>query len=127
MNKLLNFINECRKRGFDDYQIKQALTNKGWPESIVDDAFRILHQKSKNKNENKDKYKNKLTVYLDSDVLKNLEKRAKKNMLNLHEQIEDILRRSVLSYKKGYPQAIKVDDKFIEIFSRERRGRKRGK
>lgn len=125
MNKLLNFIQECRKRGFDDYQIKQALTNKGWPENIVDDAFRLLHEKSKNKKE--DKYKNKVTIYLDSDVLKSLERRAKKNMLNLHEQIEDILRRSVLSAKLGYPQAIKVDDKFIEIFSRERRGRKRKK
>jgi len=121
MNKLLNFIKECRKRGFDDYQIKTALTNKGWPEDIVDDAFRILHEKSKKE----DKYKNKVTIYLDSDVLKNLERRAKKNMLNLHEQIEDILRRSVLSCKKGYPKAVKVDDKFIEIFSRERRGRKR--
>lgn len=121
MNKLLKFIEECRKRGFDDYQIKQALVSKGWPEYIVDDAFRILHQQNKEK----DKYKNKVTVYLDSDILKSLEKRAKKNMLNLHEQIEDILRRSVLSAKKGYPQSIKVDDKFISYFSREKRGRKK--
>lgn len=121
MNKLLNFIQECRKRDFDDYQIKTALINKGGPENIVDDAFRFLHE-SRIK---KDRYKNKLTVYLDSDVLKNLEKRARKNMLNLHEQIEDILRRSVLSAKRGYPQPIKVDDKFIEYFSREKRGRKR--
>jgi hypothetical protein len=123
MNKLLNFINECRKRDFDDYQIKQALTSKGWPEDIVNDAFQILHEKSKK--EKVDKYKNKVTIYLDNEILKNLEKRAKKNILNLHEQIEDILRRSVLSCKKGYPQPIKVDDKFIEIFSRERRGRKK--
>jgi len=121
MNKLLKFIEECRKRGFDDYQIKQALINHGWPEDIVDYAFKILHEKSKKE----DKYKNKVTIYLDNEVLKNLERRARKNMMNLHEQIEDILRRSVLSSKKGYPQAIKVDDKFIEIFSREKRGRKK--
>jgi len=121
MNKLLNFIELSRKRGFDDYQIKQALISHGWPENIIDAAFLELHKKRKNK----ERYKNKIMVYLDSDVLKNLEKRAKKNMLNLHEQIEDILRRSVLLSKRGYPKPIKLDDKFIGYFSREKRGRKK--
>jgi len=120
MNKLLNFIKLSRKRGFDDYQIKQALISHGWPENIIDDAFLELHKKIKDK----ERYKNKVTIYLDSDILKSLEKRAKKNMLNLHEQIEDILRRSVLSSKKGYPKAIKVDDTLIHIFSREKKRKK---
>lgn len=121
MNKLLNFIKESRKRGFDDYQIRQALVSHRWPEIVVDNAFQILHQARKNHQ----KFKNKVTVYLDSKILSSLERRAKRNMLNLHEQIEDILRRSVLSAKSGYPKAIKADDKFIEYFSRVNRGRKK--
>lgn len=119
MNKLLNFIKECRKRGFDDYQIKKALTDHGWPENIVNDAFSILHEKRKKED------KNKVTIYLSDGVLSSLEKRAKRNMMNLYEQIEDILRRSVVLSKSGYPKAIKVDDKFISYFSREKRGRKK--
>jgi len=53
-------------------------------------------------------------------VLKKLEKRAKKNMLNLNEQVEDILRRSVLNFRKT-PAEEKVDDKFITFFSRKKR------
>ena len=115
MNKLINFIKEARKRGFDDYQIRQALVDKGWPEEIVDFYFASLRHV---------KDKNKVTIWLSNEILSCLERRAKKNMLNLHEQVEDILRRSVLSTKKTGLNGIKVDDKFIELFSRERRGRK---
>jgi len=115
MNKLINFIKEARKRGFDDYQIRKALLDKGWPESIVDFYFISLKQP---------KEKNKVTIWLSDDILTSLEKRAKKNLLTLHEQVEDILRRSVVSSKKSTPYAPKVDDKFIELFSRARSGRK---
>ncbi len=123
MSKLTDFIREARKRGFDDYKIRKALIDKGWPEDIVSYGFSILHTERAKQ----DKYKNKVTIYLDNEILSCLERRAKKNMLNLHEQIEDILRRSVLSQKKTGLAGIKVDDKFIELFSRERRGRRRKK
>ena len=68
----------------------------------------------------------KLTINLDDEEVKILKKRAKKNILTVKEQVEDIVRRSCLSYKKtsGY-KSIKVDDKLVGIFSRERRGRKK--
>ena len=66
-------------------------------------------------------------MFLDSDLLALLEKRAKKNMFTLSEQIEDILRRSCLSLKKGSYKAEKLDDSLVAIFSRERRGRKKRK
>ena len=114
---LVNFIKEARKRGFDDYEIREPLLKKGWPLEEIEKAFFALKPKYK--------FKNKVSIFLDSEILKNLEKRAKRNMLNPNEQIEDILRRSCLNVKKGYPKAIKCDDKLIELFSREKRGRKR--
>jgi hypothetical protein len=67
-----------------------------------------------------------LTINLDEGELKVLEKRAKSNFLSVKEQVEDIVRRSCLSYKKkrGY-KSVKVDDKLVGIFSREKRGRKK--
>ena len=72
--------------------------------------------------------KKALTILIDKDIYLALEKRAKRNLLSLREQISDILRRSVLSAKKrrGY-SAVKTDDKFIEYFSRHKSGRKRKK
>ena len=70
----------------------------------------------------------KITISLDDDELKILKKRAKKNLLSLKEQIEDIVRRSCIRSKqgKGY-KALKIDDKLVVIFSRDRRGRSRKK
>ncbi len=70
----------------------------------------------------------KLTIDLDDAEIKLLEKRAKKNLFTLKEQVEDILRRSCASMQNqtGYRQ-VKVDDKLVAIFSRERRGRKKKK
>jgi len=66
----------------------------------------------------------KLTISLDEEEVKILKRRAKKNLLTIREQVEDIIRRSCVSSKKrGYRQ-IKVDDKLVAVFSRERRGRK---
>ncbi len=70
----------------------------------------------------------KLTISLDDEEVKILKKRAKKNFLTVKEQVEDIVRRSCLSYKKTSSyKSVKVDDKLVGIFSRERRGRKRKK
>jgi len=70
----------------------------------------------------------KLTINLDEAEIKLLNKRAKKNLFSLKEQVEDIIRRSCANTqnKTGYRQ-IKVDDKLVAIFSREKRGRKKKK
>ena len=66
----------------------------------------------------------KLTISLDEDEVKILKRRAKKNLLTLREQVEDIIRRSCVSSSKGTYRPIKVDDKLVGIFSRQRSGRK---
>jgi len=68
----------------------------------------------------------RLTILLDESEIKILKKRAKANLLTLREQVEDIVRRSCVnsSKKTGY-MAIKIDDKLVGIFSREKRGRKK--
>ena len=112
---LVKFIKEARRRGFDDYQIKEPLLTRGWPLVEVEKAFASLTPKYK--------FKNKVSVFLDSDILKLLEKRAKKNMFTLSEQIEDILRRSCLNTKKVHKEEEKLDDMFVKIFSRKSSGR----
>jgi len=66
----------------------------------------------------------KLTISLDEDEVKILQKRAKKNLFDLKEQVEDIVRRSCIHSRKGKTR-FKVDDKLVGIFSREKRGRKK--
>lgn len=72
------------------------------------------------KNKKKKILKNRIEIYLNSDLIKKLEKRAKKNLLSLPEQIEDILRRSCINTKKSVVDE-KLDDKLIGLFSRRRR------
>ena len=116
---LLEFIKEARRRGFDDYQIKEPLLKKGWPGEEVDEAFYILREKAK-KISNLGT-KTKIELYLDNKVLKMLETRAKKNLFSLNEQVEDILRRSCSTIKKNHNLADeKLDDSFITIFSRRK-------
>ena len=115
--ELVRFIKESRKRGFDDFQIREPLLKKGWPLEEIEKAFYALKPRYK--------LKNKISVYLDSEVLKIIDKRAKKNMLTLSEQIEDILRRSCVNMKKGTSKPTKCDDNLVAIFSRERKRRKR--
>jgi len=69
-----------------------------------------------------------VTINIDEDVKKIISKRAKKNLMSLREQIEDILRRSAVmtAKSKGY-KSIKIDDKLVYAFSREKRGRKKKK
>jgi len=131
--KIVEFIVECRKRGFDDWQIKEPLLRHGWPQDVVSEAFLFLAEKQKKKDsketkesKNKPKIKNAITVYLDDDLVKIIDKRAKKNMMNFNEQVEDILRRSCLSMKKQKSVFDKnLDDKFIGLFSRRNTGRKK--
>jgi hypothetical protein len=122
--KLLSFIKEARKRGFDDYKIKEAIIKKGWPQEMVEEAFACLRQKERDKlSESKDKHR--IIIYLEHDVKTTIEKRAKKNLFTLEEQIEDILRRSCVNTKKNASssESDKLDDKFIGLFSRRNSGR----
>lgn len=68
----------------------------------------------------------KITIDVDDRVLEKLKKRADKNLLSVKEQIEDIVRRSTVNFKSRVQQ-IKVDDRLVGIFSRQRSGRKRKK
>jgi len=69
-----------------------------------------------------------VTINIDEKVKKIISKRAKKNLLSLREQIEDILRTSAVRTKStvGY-KALKIDDALVYAFSREKRGRKKKK
>jgi len=119
---LIKFIKEARKRGFDDYEIREPLIKNGWPLLQINFAFDSLKPK-KRVHYN---FKNRVEIFLDNDILELIDKRAKKNMLTLPEQVEDILRRSCLSMKnkKLIPET-KLDDLLIGIFSRRNCGRKK--
>ena len=116
---LVKFIREARKRGFDDYNIRTPLLKQGWPLAEIECAFNSLKRKQREHI----KFKNKVVIYLDNDLLKMIEKRAKKNMLTLPEQIEDTLRRSCLSLKNKPIISGKIDDLLVSIFSRQKRGK----
>lgn len=67
-----------------------------------------------------------ITLFLDDELFEALRKRAKKNMFKVTEQIEDILRRSVLSQKlKRKVPDDKLDDRLVGIFSRKVRKTKK--
>ncbi len=69
-----------------------------------------------------------LTINLSDDEVKILKKRGKENLLTIKEQVEDIIRRSCVSYsKRKGTRKIKIDDKLVGMFSRENRGRPRKK
>ena len=70
----------------------------------------------------------KITISLDDEEIKILEKRAKKNLLTVKEQVEDIIRKSAVRTKSGTKtQTIKVDDRLVGIFSRQNTGPKKKK
>ena len=66
-----------------------------------------------------------ITVRLSEAEVKVLKKRAKKNMLQLREQVEDIIRRSCINAKSGGGVSEELDDKLVGIFSRRTPGRQR--
>ena len=109
---LIKYIIEARKRGFSDNDIKTPLYEKGWLKEDVEKAFNSL------KKENRIN----IEITLPENIVKIVEKRAKKNMLSLEEQIEDIVRRSAvnaLNKKAVGPE--NIDDLLISIFSRRKR------
>lgn len=112
--ELVKFIKEARKRGFDDFEIREPLLKKGWPSIEIEKAFSELTPRPDYK------CKNQITLFLDSDLLKLVEKRAKKNMLKVNEQIEDIIRRSCINQKIKTKTPQDIDDLLVSIFSRKR-------
>jgi len=66
-----------------------------------------------------------ITIDIDDEVHKIISKRAKKNLMTLREQVEDILRKSAVSTKnKSGFVTDKIDDTLVSVFSRNRKGRK---
>ena len=67
-----------------------------------------------------------ITVKLSDDEEKVLTKRAKKNMMSLTEQVQDIIRRSCVNQisKSELPKD-DIDDKLVSIFSRRKRAKKK--
>lgn len=65
-----------------------------------------------------------ITISIDEDIKKIIAKRAKKNLLSVKEQIEEIVRQSAIRTKSGAStSSIKVDDRLVEVFSRHKRGK----
>ena len=62
--RLINFIKEARRRGYDDYQIRDPLLKHGWALDEIERAFLSLKPKYK--------FKNKVNIFLDNEVLKKL-------------------------------------------------------
>ena len=110
---LARFIKEARARGFDDYEIRKPLIEQGWEVHEVERALASLKEPAR--------LKNKVSIYLGNDVLKVVEKRAKRNMLSVSEQIEDIVRRSAVNTKQTKIRDDKLDDMLVTLFSRKRR------
>jgi len=63
----------------------------------------------------------KLTINLEDEEVIILKKRAKKNILDLKEQVEDIIRRSCINSKNNKIVQSKCDDRLVDIFSRYKR------
>jgi hypothetical protein len=126
IKRYVEFIREARRRGFGDLTIRNELVNKGWPLNEINLAFnyvKTLDEISQGESM-KESDENKVTIYMDDDLLNKLDKRARKNMLSLPEQIEDILRRSTLNQKNKKGAGEKLDDNLVGLFSRKRTGPK---
>ena len=70
-----------------------------------------------------------ITISIDDELMDAVKKRAKKQYQDVKQLITNIVRRSMLSYKKGGKTTykIKVDDKLVSIFSRHKTGPKKKK
>jgi len=109
---LIRFILEAQKRGFNDNKIREALLSNRWPTNEINSAFQSLRKQHP--------FKESVTIWLDSEIIKRLEKRAKKNLLNVNEQVEDIVRRSIANQKPSAKKE-KLDDMLVGLFSRKTR------
>ena len=65
-----------------------------------------------------------ITIDIDEDIQKIISKRAKKNLMTLREQVEEIIRQSAVRTKAGSVSGDKIDDTLVGVFSRSKRGRK---
>jgi hypothetical protein len=66
-----------------------------------------------------------LTITIDDEIQKIIARRAKKNLLTLREQIEEIVRQSAVRTKSGQSAGkMSTDDRLVEIFSRNRKTRR---
>jgi hypothetical protein len=67
-----------------------------------------------------------VTISIEEEVKKIIGKRAKKNLLTIKEQIEEIVRQSAVRTKSGASaSSVKADDRLVEVFSRNKRGKKK--
>lgn len=110
---LIRFILEARRRGFHDLKITESLLSNGWPMHEINlgfEAFREHH------------FKKSITIWLDKEIINLLEKRARRNMLTLPEQVEDIVRRSIANQKPTQNKE-KLDDMLVGLFSRRTKKR----
>ena len=63
-----------------------------------------------------------VTITIDAEVHKIIGKRAKKNLLTIKEQVEEIIRQSAVRTKAGTPTTDKdVDDALVRVFSRKKK------
>jgi len=63
----------------------------------------------------------RITILLDSQEEKILKSRARKNLLTIQEQAQDIIRRSCANAKKKSSSPDNCDDSLVKVFSRKRR------
>ena len=69
-----------------------------------------------------------ITLDIGEETYKIISKRAKKNLMTVREQVEDILRKSAVSTKnQSGTSSGKIDDTLVSVFSREKRGNYRRK
>ena len=67
-----------------------------------------------------------VTISVDAEIQKIIGKRAKKNLLTIKEQIEEIIRQSAVRTKSGLGTSVsKIDDRLVDVFSRHKKGKKR--
>ena len=99
---ITRFITEARKRGFSDFQIRQELKRKNYPENLTIKCFDTLQPKFK--------IKNQICIFLSNEILTSLEKRAKKNLLTIEEQIEDIIQFTIKHYDQEAVLAYEVSN-----------------
>ncbi|MBM3231810.1 3-dehydroquinate synthase [Candidatus Pacearchaeota archaeon] len=108
---LIKFILEARKRGFTDIKITESPLSNGWSMHEIHSGYEALRQHH---------FKKGITIWLDKEIIDLLEKRAKRNLMTLPEQIEEIVRRSIAS-QRPTQQKEKLDDMLVGLFSRKYR------
>lgn len=124
--RLVEFIKEAKRRGYSNDEIASPLLQKGWTIQEIDLAAKESTKENKVKEKVvKSGAKEEIKIYLDKSVLEAIRKRAKRNMLSVPEQIEDIVRRSCINAKLKTPKQEKLDDLLVGIFSRRKQGMKK--